>query len=243
MSKNFELLAQIETDIGSVPAVQDRSAERAATPAPSLTALNGSHVDHEIATLVQRVFLPVVGAPDRQVVFCGIEPENASSSICARTARSLAALTSERVCLVDANSSQAGLMGLFGVSPAEDAYISGKPSAQCVAIAGDLWLAQYRVRPGDGEPRTGGDLQSILTELKRDFGYVLIDAPGCTLNDDAVMLGQLSDAAILVVEAETTHRLKASKAKQNFEAAGVRLAGAVLYNRSFPVPKALYERL
>jgi Mrp family chromosome partitioning ATPase len=243
MSKNFELLMQIEQNFNSVPAEIPARPERTAIAAPSLAAVDVSHLDRELAKLVQRVFLPANGGAERRVVFCGIEPSNASTSICARTARSLAAQTGERVCLVDANSSAAGLTEIFDVASDVARETRSNGSEQLHPVGGNLWLTNCRLTDGNGQPRSGGELRTILTELERDFGYVLIDAPGCALNDDATVLGQLSDAVILVIEAETTHRVAAAKAKRNFEAAGVRLAGTVLHNRSFPIPKALYDRL
>jgi Mrp family chromosome partitioning ATPase len=56
-------------------------------------------------------------------------------------------------------------------------------------------------------------------------------------------LGQVADAAILVIEANSTRRLTARNAKETFDAAGVRLLGTVLHNRSFPIPEKLYRRL
>jgi hypothetical protein len=238
MSKNFELLMEIEKDFGSAIPEPDRKPERAAIPVPTLAALDVSEVDYEVARLVKRIFLPATGAPHRQVVFCGIEADSASSSVCARAARNLAARTLERVCLVDANPSPDGLTCLFGI-PANAS--SRMDYEQCLSVAGNLWLTRCGGMNGNGEQSS--ELRERLIELQRDFGYVLIDAPGCAVNDEAIVLGQASDAVILVIEAEATRRVAASKAKQTLEAGGVRLAGTVLHNRSFPIPKALYKRL
>jgi hypothetical protein len=239
MSKNFELLMQVEKDFRSEPPEADRSPEPAPIAVPSNAFLDTSDGDHELARLVQKVFLPATGVAHRKVVFCGIEASNGSSSVCARTAWRLAALTSERICLLDANPSAGGLSSLLAIPASSD----DEPvtSEQSIAGTGNLWLAKYAQNGNGG--CLADELHDRVAELQRDFRYVLIDAPGCALSDDAIMLGQLSDAAILVIEAETTRRLAARKAKQNLEGAGVCLAGTVLHNRSYPVPKALYERL
>jgi Mrp family chromosome partitioning ATPase len=240
MSKNFELLMEIEKDFGAARPEPHRGQERSAVPVPSLAALDLSDVDHEVVRLVQQVFHPEAGAAHRLVVFCGIDAANPSSTVCARTARSLAARTPEKVCLVDANPSPHGLMGLFG-NPANAAGSAAEPD-QCLPVASNLWLTRWSTTNGNGA-RGSSELRTRLAKLQREFGYVLIDAPGCAVNDEATVLGQASDAVILVIEAGATRRMAASKAKRNLEAAGVRLAGTVLHNRSFPIPKALYERL
>ena len=53
----------------------------------------------------------------------------------------------------------------------------------------------------------------------------------------------VADAAILVIEANSTRRLTARKAKESLDAAGVRVLGTVLHNRSFPIPGWVYRNL
>jgi Mrp family chromosome partitioning ATPase len=240
MSKNFELLMELEKVFGSARPEPLDGHERSAIPLPTLPARDLHDGDPEVVRLVQQVFTPDAGTARRHVVFCGIDAANPSSSVCARTARSLAARTHEKVCLVDANHSPAGLSGLFGILT--DVVPGGVDSEHCLPIGSNLWLTGWSTRNGNGH-RGSSELQAKLAELQRDFGYVLIDAPGCAVSDEAIVLGQLSDAVILVIEAESTRRISAAKAKHNLEAAGVCLAGTVLHNRSFPIPKALYQRL
>lgn len=239
MSKNFELLMEIEKDFDSVPPEPHPRPEPAAIPVSLLSAVDVSDVDEEMLGLVKRVFFPARGVAHRHVVFCGIEAANPSSTVCARAARTLAARTLERVCMVDANPSPSGLVSLFGIAAA--AADEQVETGQCLAVSDNLWLARHSTT-NNGVNRSS-DRRAQLAELQRDFGYVLIDAPPFGLGDEAARLGQISDAAILVIEAETTRRIAASKAKRELESAGVRLAGTVLHNRSFPIPKALYQLL
>jgi Mrp family chromosome partitioning ATPase len=87
------------------------------------------------------------------------------------------------------------------------------------------------------------ELKERLAQLRDVFDYVLIDAPGTNVCGDAQLLGQVVDAAILVIEANTTRRLTARRAKDALDAAGVRILGAVLHDRTFPIPERLYKRL
>jgi Mrp family chromosome partitioning ATPase len=79
--------------------------------------------------------------------------------------------------------------------------------------------------------------------LEDAFEYLLIDAPGARTSKDAELLGYVVDAAVLVIEANKTRRLAAGKAKERLEAAGVRLLGTVLNDRTFPIPDTLYKFL
>jgi Mrp family chromosome partitioning ATPase len=53
----------------------------------------------------------------------------------------------------------------------------------------------------------------------------------------------LADAAVLVVEANSTRKIAARKAKEFLERAGVQLIGTILNNRTFPIPEAVYRIL
>jgi len=48
---------------------------------------------------------------------------------------------------------------------------------------------------------------------------------------------------VLVLEANATRRVAALSAKEALEAAGVRLLGTVLNDRTFPIPEKLYRKL
>lgn len=216
MSKNFELLMEVEKEFLSAP--PESACERGKTgPSVPSIASADEDADREIAGLVQSVFLSVAGPPCRQVVFCGIDAANGSSSICARAARSLAARLQERVCLVDACPSSAASAGMFETS---------EPRLQ---PGSNLWLARWSgTREATKQPH--GRTRAWLEELRLEFSYVLIDAPGCLVSDDAITLGELSDAVVLIIEADATLRQSAGKARHKLNAAGVRLAGTVLNN-------------
>lgn len=86
-------------------------------------------------------------------------------------------------------------------------------------------------------------VRSRIAELREHFGYVLICAPPVNLSPDAILFGQFADGVVLVVKANSTRRATAVKVKESFEASNVRLLGAVLNDRTFPIPEALYRRL
>jgi Mrp family chromosome partitioning ATPase len=113
-----------------------------------------------------------------------------------------------------------------------------------VKVGGNLWLAGPNILADNSRVLLPPvQLKERLAELRGEFEYMLIDAPGTSVCGDAQLLGLVADAAILVVEANVTRRLTARKAKESLEAAGVHLLGTVLHNRSFPIPESLYKRL
>jgi receptor protein-tyrosine kinase len=115
---------------------------------------------------------------------------------------------------------------------------------QCVKIGGNLWLAGPEILADNSRVLLPPvQLKERLAQLRDEFEYMLIDAPGTSVCGDAQLLGLVADATILVIEANSTRRLTARKAKESLDAAGVRLLGTVLHNRLFPIPERLYRKL
>jgi len=198
----------------------------------------------EMLRLVQGLFLSTSGSVHRGVVFCGVDRENGSSSVCARAGRTLAAYSSRSVCLVDANLRSPRLSSLLGV---ETTAFLRKPVSvreRCVEIGENLWLAGTGFLADDrGALPSVATLKQHLAELSEVFEFVLIDAPGAGVSVDAAILGQIVNGTVLVIDADRTRRIAARKVKEFLDAAGVRLLGTVLHNRSFPIPKGLYDKL
>ncbi|MGC1424720.1 MAG: hypothetical protein WA354_05235 [Terracidiphilus sp.] len=86
-------------------------------------------------------------------------------------------------------------------------------------------------------------LKNKLIELKRSYYFVLINAPSVNDRSDAGVLGQIVDATVLVIEANSTRKAAALRAKKALQSMNVRLLGTVLNNRTFPIPEELYSKL
>jgi succinoglycan biosynthesis transport protein ExoP len=247
MSRNFDLLTQFEREAGATDKPMPAAADRAAVMpiAPILSSHAGNASGEEMLRLVQRIFLSANGSAPRQVVLCGVDGENGSSSICARAGRTLAANSSRKVCLVDANVRSPGLSSMFGIDgTAPFSGTSAQLLEQCVKVGGNLWLAGPNILADNSRVLLPvNKLKERLAQLREVFEYMLIDAPGTSVCGDAQLLSQVADAAILVIEANSTRRQTARNAKEALDAAGVRLLGTVLHNRSFPIPAKLYKRL
>lgn len=247
MSRNFELMTQLELEAGATDRPQPDSPNRAVgvDVVPILSSHASNFGGEEMLRLVQRIFLSANAGAPRQVVLCGVDDENRSSSVCAMAGRTLAANSSRPVCLVDANVRSPRLSGIFGVEGKNLFSGSSAPLRdQCVKIGSNLWLAGPNVLAGNSRVLLPPvQLKERLAQFRETFEYVLIDAPGTSVCGDAQLLGLVADAAILVVEANSTRRLTARKAKDSLEAAGVRILGTVLDNRSFPIPEEIYKRI
>jgi Mrp family chromosome partitioning ATPase len=248
MSRNFELLQNLgrESKLFSPAAFPARG--EAEGQAPKHFA-NGFGVDPEINQLCQRLF---VGGADtaeaRVVTFCSIQPAVSEGKICAHTALALATGVNRSVCVVDSNLLSPSLHKFFGVSNRSgfsDAVMSDSSfSSHARPIgSGNLTLITTGSAILDPQVVQSESTAFRLRELRAHFDYVLINGPTVPDRGQAIFLGRLSDGIVLILEANSTRRDMAMRVRTEMEQANVPLLGAVLNNRTFPIPDALYSRL
>jgi Mrp family chromosome partitioning ATPase len=90
---------------------------------------------------------------------------------------------------------------------------------------------------------TSERLKNRFADLRKEFDFVLVDAPPLSRYADAITLGQVTDGFVLVLEANATRREVAQMAADSLRAAQIRILGAVLNKRTFPIPSLLYKKL
>lgn len=267
MSKNFELLRKVTngqvlfgqgagySPIISEPAVRLNEARirddsaRSGTNVAQAIESTASGLANEVIKLVRNVFVfPNSHAP-RLVCFSSIE-RSGSAEISLRASQTLADQGTGTVCLVDANvhaPSVHRLLGIERVRGLVDAMAEPGAMKDYAVSTGhkNLWVVPSGVSVGSEMPALFalGRLRSRILELKEKFDFVLIDGPPVSLDGDAALLGQMTDGLILVLEANSTRRETARMAKENLDKAKVKILGAVLNNRSFPIPEILYRKL
>jgi len=245
LSKNFELLqrAQREQEALARPRNRDGAAPLASRAAP--------FTSEEAVRLVQRLFL--VPGPDapRVVVFAGVDPGDGCSTVCARVAETLASEVglSGSSCLVDANLRAPALHRYFSL-PNRMGFVDAVSQPGSVrnfaqqVNGGKLWVMPAGLHTTNVHALlTSESLQARMAELRSEFDNVLIDAPAINSYADACALGKLSDGMILLLQSNATRRESARKAKEMIEVAQVRLLGAVLNKRTFPIPAGIYGKL
>jgi Mrp family chromosome partitioning ATPase len=141
------------------------------------------------------------------------------------------------------------LPGMFGTTNHHgltDALLEEGPIRSFAKLVrGDnLWLLSSGSLASDSPKLLNSErMKSRLAELRKEFDFVLIDAPPLTRYADAVALGQLADGLILVLEANSTRREAAVQVSENLRAANIKILGAVLNKRTFPIPETLYNKL
>lgn len=260
MSRNFELLQKAAQERDQEPvATATVTASKAPAAAAEWTRASASYGEvgplpktaegssrEELTKLVQRLF-PVDGA--RVVVFSSVERGAGCTWLAVQVAQTLAAQGRNSVCLVDANFRSPGLHDVLGINNQQglvDAVLDGGRVQDYLRNSSlpNLWLLT------NGTPEKAGQAvaatQSLLEciqQLRTQFEYVLIDSAPMNLYNDALTLGSAGDGIALVLKANSSRREIAQKMVQEAKTANVRVLGAVLNQRTFPVPESVYRRL
>jgi protein-tyrosine kinase len=254
LSRNFELLQQVERE---QQVEKEQKSHEAALAAPAIIPVNGSQARsgnsslarEEEVKLVRRLFFSSPKAP-RVVVFCGVESGDGPGCICARASEALSAQVESPVCTVDASFRNPGLSQYFGVESqvevTDDELLNPGTLENAIqrTATSNLWLLPWGPESSNRQAVLRPDrVQSHLAEMRARFEYILVSTPPMHQSADAIALGQVSDGVVLVLEANSSRRDAAQRAKASLQAANVKLLGAVLNNRTFPIPEAIYRKL
>jgi len=261
MSKNFELLQRVgrtrgqsherhvELDTEMMGGTRLILANPPTAPAISKHKPISTNklMREELVKLAQRLFL-LPGA-FKSIVFSGIDQDNGCDRVCAQVGEILDNQAPRSICLVDANFPRPSLHEYFDVSNdggLTDAVLqSGPVTDYARRLRGaNLWLVPAGTIGSEWPTLVNSDRMRVrIQELCDLYDHVLIAAPPIAMYVDALHLGKLVDGMVLVLQANTTRRETARKVKQEMEAASVRLLGAVLNERTFPIPESIYSRL
>jgi hypothetical protein len=225
------------------PVKERRSPTHAARP----TWDAGHFADEQIQRLVRQVFFPGWPKPSRHVVVTAIEEDIELAGICLRIGEALAQHVEERVGVIETTLEMPEFEDVFGVKSASPVTVrEGFNSMRSAAhqISNRLWLVPPTSFWGNsGENSSLASVENTVAQVRHDFDYSVLHASPAAISSEAAVLGHLCDGVILVLEAHETHRIVAQKVKETLQAANVRVLGAVLSGRTFPVPESLYRRL
>jgi Mrp family chromosome partitioning ATPase len=202
-------------------------------------------IRQEEIKLVQRVFL-APGSMRRVVLFAGVERDNGCARICMRAGQTLARLTPQSVCVVDANVRSPALHRLAGTETRDGLSAAlGDPRAVPTLaqqlVPDNLWLLTSGSALDPDLLLTVDRVQRCLKELGAHFDHVIINAPPINLYAESLALSQAVDGVLLILEANVTRKEIVRNVKTRLEDLKVPLLGIVLNNRTFPIPAAVYR--
>ena len=253
MSRNYELMNQmfktqvlIDSDAGPVTAPAPEVLPEVSLSTP-LLQIEGM-AKQEITRLVQRLFVLGGAEGPRRVVFLCTESGNGNTWMCAHVGEILASLVDRSVCLVDCNFRSPTLHRQFVVENhfgLADALRGDAPIRNYARqLRRNLWMVSCGAMNEDAEQLLTSDRMRLrISELNREFDYVLMDVPSLSSSNHGISLASSCDGIVLVLKANSSRRESAREALQQLQAANIPVLGAVLNQRTFPIPEKIYQWL
>ena len=153
-----------------------------------------------------------------------------------------------RTIIVDCDLRKGRMAGLLGtgISPGMADLLRGSATMkECIqpTCCGNLFFvpAGKASRTETGELVGRPELDEIVSELRRQYDYVIFDTPPINVASDAGILGRAVGEALLVVRMNKTHRESIDKAIRLLHAANVKLSGIILTHHKYYIPNYLYR--
>jgi hypothetical protein len=195
----------------------------------------------QIRGLVRHVFFSTESGPARQIVFSVVEPEDYLGSLCMRVAEALATETSADVAIVGPPLQELEQLDNWVEDARSDPQNGGTLlKTTSPRVRENLWFIPNEMV--QASPNSAS-LHSFLSDVRTEFEYSIIQAQSAIQSSTTTEMARVADGLILVLSAQRTRRATALKVKQMLEEAQVRILGAVLSDREFPMPERIYRRL
>jgi Mrp family chromosome partitioning ATPase len=151
-----------------------------------------------------------------------------------------------RALVVELNAVRPVFARWFGLESERglEALLRGEKTVpECIQRGGDglaLLPAGVENRAPGADRGLPSAIERILAETKSDFDLVLFDAPPILEQPVVLAAGAVVPRLLLVVEAGRTPHELLTRVKQQAEAEGIEIVGAILNKQRWYIPKWLY---
>lgn len=141
--------------------------------------------------------------------------------------------TGKKVLLIDCDMRRPTIHKVFKISNIKgmsDYLIGEVPLDKVIASVEpnlDI-LTSGTIPPNPSELLGSKSMEKFLNDMRKEYDYILLDAPPVMAVTDAQILSTLSSGVILVVASGKAQRELAKRSKELLEAVGANIVGAVL---------------
>ena len=170
----------------------------------------------------------------RSILITSAVPEESKSTTAINLAITLAD-GGHRVALVECDMRKPVLRKYLKRELAQSglaAYLAGLVGLDdCIMELPDLGISVIGagvVPPNPAELLNSQRMETLMDMLKRNYDYILLDAPPVTVVTDAAIVGRVTDGALLVVRSKFASSRTVRQAKAKLEHVGIRILGGVL---------------
>jgi hypothetical protein len=193
-------------------------------------------INAEIKPLIQKLNTALAFKGGAKVTFISASEGEGTTTIATAFALALHEETGKRVLLVSNGQAKKGIVETFLAG----ADVSTALKQVGAGVYGGCWTVSDEGRRHFGRVSLDKNFWSSLQSL---FDVIVIDAPALQTGSDGVAYARISNATILVVEAESTRKQVVENLRDTLTAAGAKIAGIVMNKREFHIPESVYKHL
>jgi capsular exopolysaccharide synthesis family protein len=174
----------------------------------------------------------LVDASPRVIAITSPNSHAGKSVTCANLGVTLAQAT-KNVLILDCDLRKPGMHKIFGLSNIHGItdILVGTCSLEEVwqeAVEGLKVVSVGPLRPHPTELLSSRRFAELLSQVRQDFDYVLLDTPSTQVVSDPVIITSLADGVLLVVDAQNTRKASARQSALDVEAVGAVVLGVVV---------------
>lgn len=172
--------------------------------------------------------------PLRVIVLTSPGPRKINSIVCANLALALSRID-KRTLIMDCDLHRPVMHKLFGLGNAYGLtdVLAEKyrlHEAWQEPVPGLRVLTTGTVAPGAADLLESGGFEDLLTRMRQEFDYVLVDTPPLRVTPDATILSTKSDGVLLLLDARATGMEPVRRAVQELRAVEANILGTVVYD-------------
>ena len=189
------------------------------------------------------ILLSSAGSPPKVIMITSTRPAEGKSSVATLMAVTFA-LNSSRVLLIDADLRRPSVHLRFklGKGLGLSSVLSGKATPrEAIVEWPDLpslhIMTSGPVPPLPSELLGSKQMEDMLTQLRSQYDFIMIDTPPVLAVTDASVLSRLTDAAILIIRYGTAQRHVVQRCTDLLERSGAHLLGVAINVVDFKAPE------
>ena len=193
--------------------------------------------EEQIRGLVRQVFFSA-SESIRHVAFTASEPEIDVRGLCRMVGNALASEDAGSIA-VAGNDLRPGGPWDSGSTELSDTTDPELMRLGASKLRANLWFVPWVTPDGSAV----GELRSLMSAVRHEFDYSILQAPCVGASEVATAIAQLADGVVVLLSERRTRRASARHVIESMEAARVRVLGTVLCDRMFPIPEKIYRHL
>lgn len=195
-------------------------------------------------TLRTNLFYAITDAPPRVVALTSAGPREGKSTTCANLGVVLAQ-ADKSILIVDCDFRKPVVHKIFGLRNLRGVVnvLAGEHALQEIwqePLSGLKVATVGPLPPNPAELLSSSRFAQFIEQVRREFDYVLIDAPPVELVSDSAILATQSDGVLFVVDAQKTRKRAVRQSMRSLGAVGATVLGTVMNNAKGDVSPYYY---